>query len=215
VLLGSWVRRLSYTLSVLVLALSVLTLRAVRDGEAAMAESDRAFNQGKLGDAILHARRAALSYAPGAPHTVLALARLRAIAVGSEGAGDRPTARLAWGAIRAAAFGARHVMTPYRSELEEADEALARLAVPSSEPDPEARERAKEAARRALARIPGPTPMGSSVLVLGALLSALGLGLVGARGLTRQGELVPKGLVVGLAVFLLGAACWTWAAYRA
>jgi len=215
VLFGPWVRRLSYALAVAVLALLVMTLRAVREGEAAMVESDTAFHRGDLGPAVLHARRAALAYAPGAPHTRVALARLRAVAIGSEGAGDAATARLAWGAIRGAALGARHLTTPYAAELEEANGALARLAAPAGEPDPGVRERAAKAAGEALRRVPGPTPFGSMVLVFGAVLSAIGLFLVGARGFTREGTLIPKGLLVGLLVFAVGAACWTFAAYRA
>jgi hypothetical protein len=213
--LGPWVRRLSFALAVVVLAVVVLTLRAVREGEAAMLESDAAFNRGDLADAVLHARQAALAYAPGAPHTVQALARLRAIGVGSESVGDRTTARLAWGAIRASALGARHVTVPYARELAEANEALARLSLPSGDLDAAARQRAVQAARKALAKVPGPTPLDSAVLLAGALLSSVGLLLVGARGITREGRVLPRGLALGLAVFTVGAACWTWAAYRA
>lgn len=214
-LLGPWVRRLSYMLAVVALALLVMTLRAVREGDAAMAESDAAFHRGDLGLAILHARRAALAYAPGAPHTRAALGRLRAVAIGSEGAGDAATARLAWGAIRGAALGARHVTTPYAAELEEANGALARLAAPLAEGDPGARERASSRAREALRGVPGPTALSATILVLGAVLCAAGLFLIGARGFTREGRVISKGLVVGLVVFAVGAACWTFAAYRA
>jgi len=215
VLLGPWVRRLSYALAVAVLALLAMTLRAVREGEAAMVECDAAFNRGDLGPAVLHARRAALAHAPGAPHTRVALARLRAIAIGSEGAGDAATARLAWGAIRGAALGARHLTTPYEAELEEANGALARLAAKATDLDAGARERASKKAAEALRGVPGPTPLGSVTLLFGAVLSAVGLFLVGSRGFTREGSLIPKGLVVGLLVLAVGAACWTFAAYRA
>ncbi len=212
---GVWVRRLSYGFAVLVVALAVMTFRAVREGEEALAASDRAFNQGDLADATLHARRAALAYAPGAPHTRAALARLRAIAVGSEGAGELATARLAWSAIRSAALGTRHVTTPYASELDEANRALERLATPTDAADPSARSRAEAAARRALERTPGPSPGAVGGLLFGAALAALGLWLVAARGITREGRPVVRGLLLGLAVLAVGAACWTWAAYRA
>ena len=100
-----------------VIALGVMTYRAVRDGNQALRASDLAFNRGDLADAVLHARRAATAYAPGAPHTRAARERLRAIAVGSEAAGDAETARLAWGALRAAALETRHVTVPYAAEL--------------------------------------------------------------------------------------------------
>jgi hypothetical protein len=204
-LVGTWVRRLSYGLLVLVVALVAMTLRAVREGESAL----------DLPGATLEARRAALSYAPGAPHTRLALARLRAIAVGSEGAGDQETARLAWGAIRAAALGARHLTTPYAAELEEANQALARSMVPPGMADPAARSRAEAAARKALATAPGPSPWAALPLLIGAALAAVGLLLVATRGITRDGRILTRGLLVGVAVLLLGAACWTFAAYRA
>lgn len=210
-----WVRRLSYGLLVFVVALIAMTLRAVREGESALAASDAAFHRGDLADATLEARRAALAYAPGAPHTRLAMARLRAIAVGSEAAGDQEAARLAWGAVRAAALGARHVTTPYAAELEEADRALARSMVPPGVDDPGARSRAEAAARKALAAVPGPSPWAALPLLAGAVLAAIGLFLVATRGITREGRLLTRGMVVGLAVLAVGAACWTLAAYRA
>jgi hypothetical protein len=210
-----WVRRLSYGLLVLVVALIAMTLRAVREGESAMQASDAAFHRGDLGNATLEARRAALAYAPGAPHTRLAMVRLRAIAIGSEGAGDAESARLAWGAIRAAALGARHVTTPYAEELEEANQALARSMVPAGLDDPAARSRAEAVARQALAAAPGPSPWAAVPLLLGAALSGLGLLLVATRGITRDGRILPRGLGLGLIVLCVGAACWTFAAYRA
>jgi hypothetical protein len=213
--LGSWLRRLSYGLLVFVVALTAMTLRAVREGDAALEASDTAFHKGDLAGATLEARRAALAYAPGAPHTRLAMARLRAIAVGSEGAGDPETARLAWGAIRAAALGARHVTVPYSTELEEANQALARSMVPPAVVDPASRAKAEAAARQALAVTPGPSPWAALPLLVGAALAAIGLFLVATRGVTRDGRILTRGLVLGLAVLTLGAACWTFAAYRA
>lgn len=210
-----WVRRLSYALLVLVVALVAMTLRAVREGESALEASDAAFHRADLPNATLEARRAALAYAPGAPHTRLALARLRAIAVGSEGAGDQETARLAWGAIRAAAIGTRHFTTPYAAELAEANQALARAMVPSGLDDAAARARAAAVARKALADAPGPSPWAALPLLSGAVLAALGLFLVATRGITRDGRVLRPGFALGLAVLVLGAACWTFAAYRA
>jgi hypothetical protein len=135
--------------------------------------------------------------------------------VGSEGVGDVASARLAWGAIRAAAVETRSLTEPYASERAEADQALARLASQPVNADAEAHARAVEKARAALQDLPGPAPLGSALLVLGLGTAALGLGLVAARGLTREGRLVPRGFVVGALVFALGVACWTFAAYRA
>jgi hypothetical protein len=208
-------RRASLALLLLVLALGVMTFRVVRDGEDALARSNEAFNRGDLANAVLFARRAAIAYAPGAPHTRAALARLRAIAVGSEGVGDLASARLAWGAIRAAAVETRFLVEPYRTERGEADQALARLLAGSGSSDGATSERALARAREALARIPGPSPADSLVLLLGFGLSALGVGLVAARGLTREGRVIPRAFTLGLLLFAAGVACWTFAAYRA
>lgn len=211
----SLARRASFLLTVLVVALGAMTFRVVRDGEAALAESDAAFHRGDLSNAVLYARRAAIAYAPGAPHTRAALKRLRAVAVGSEGVGDMGSARLAWGAIRAAAVETRGFTEPYANERAEADQALARLSAAPLRADAEAHARAVERARALLEQLPGPSPVGSALLVLGLVTAALGLGLVAARGLTREGRLVPRGFILGTVVFALGVACWTFAAYRA
>lgn len=208
-------RRASFLLTLLVVALGAMTFRVVRDGDAALAESDAAFHRGDLSNAVLYARRAAIAYAPGAPHTRAALERLRAVAVGSEGVGDIGSARLAWGAIRAAAVETRGLTEPYASARAEADQALSRLAGAPSSADAEAHARAVESARALLEELPGPSPLASALLLLGFGTAAVGLGLIAARGLTREGRLVPRGFVAGTVVFAVGVACWTFAAYRA
>ena len=208
-------RHVSLALTLVVLTLGVMTFRVVRDGEAALAESDAAFHRGDLANAVLFARRAAISYAPGAPHTRAALARLRAVAVGSEGVGDVGSARLAWGAIRSAAVETRSLTEPYADERREADQALARLSAVPVATDPEIQARAVERARRSLLTLPGPSPLSSVFLVVGFGTAALGLVLVALRGLTREGRLLWRGFALGVAVFVVGVACWTFAAYRA
>lgn len=208
-------RHASLALTLVVLALGVMTFRVVRDGEAALTESDAAFHRGDLANAVLFARRAAIAYAPGAPHTRAALARLRAVAIGSEGAGDIASARLAWGAIRSAAVETRSLTEPYAAERAEADQALARLSAVPVAADAEVKARAVERARRTLLTLPGPSPLSSVLLVAGFGTAALGLALVALRGLTREGRLLWRGFAFGVAVFVLGVACWTLAAYRA
>jgi hypothetical protein len=208
-------RYASLALTLAVLALGAMTFRVVREGEAALVESDAAFNRGDLANAVLHARRAAIAYAPGAPHTRAALARLRAVAVGSEGVGDTASARLAWGALRGAALETRAFTEPYAAEREEADRALARLQSDPPASDPDARSRAIANAREALSRIPGPSAGGTLLLLVGFALAGGGLGWVAARGLTREGRLIPRAFTLGALVFALGVACWTLAAYRA
>ena len=208
-------RRASFLLTLVVVALGAMTFRVVRDGETALAESDAAFHRGDLANAVLYARRAAIAYAPGAPHTRAALKRLRAVAVGSEGVGDLGSARLAWGAIRAAAVETRSFMEPYASARAEADQALARLASAPGNADAEAHARAVAKARALLEELPGPSPLASTLLLVGLATAAVGLGLVALGGLTREGRVVPRGFILGAFVFALGVACWTFAAYRA
>src|SRR5687767_80239 len=185
-----------------------MTYRAVRDGKRELDASDAAFHRGDLSTAVVHARRAATAYAPGAPHTRAAVERLRAVAVGSEAAGDRDNARLAWGALRAAALETRHVTTPYAAELDEANDRLERLA---STPSPPSQPRAGPVGRRlerALARVPGPPAWGSALPSIGFALAAGGLFWVATLGLTREGRIVWQKVAVGLGMFLAGALLW-------
>ncbi len=55
--------------------MAAVTARAVNDGEGQMRRSDAAFNRGDLLESMLHARGAAVMYAPGAPHVARAYAR--------------------------------------------------------------------------------------------------------------------------------------------
>jgi hypothetical protein len=209
------VRGASVALIALVIALGAMTYRAIREGTDELAASDLAFNRGDLAGAVLHARRAATAYAPGAPHTRSARERLRAVAVGSEAAGNTETARLAWGALRAAALETRHVTVPYESELREANERLERLAAPTQKPADGGRERAELALRGALERVPGPPAWASGLLFLGFVVALTGLGVVGVRGLTRDGRIVPGTLALGVGLFAAGALLWAIAVYRA
>ncbi|HEX6273695.1 MAG TPA: hypothetical protein VFZ53_11665 [Polyangiaceae bacterium] len=208
------VRGASGAMLVGVVALGVMTYRAVRDGDEALTASDAAFNRGELAESVLYARRAAIAYAPGAPHTRVALERLRAIAVGSEAAGDAEIARLSWGAIRAAALETRHVTIPYAAELDEANERLERLAKGTAQAAA-ARARAEPELRAALARVPGPSAAASAALVIGFVLALGGLLFVAALGLTRDGRIVRQKLFYGLGMFVAGALLWAIAVYRA
>jgi hypothetical protein len=209
------VRGLSSALVVAVVALAAMTYRAVSEGTPELALSDAAFNRGELADAVLHARRAATAYAPGAPHTRAALERLRAVAVGSEAVGDAQTARLAWGALRGAALETRHIGVPYEAELHEANSRLEHLAARTPEGDEAERARNARRLRSALSRVPGPSPWAAATLVCGFALALGGLGVVGVLGLTRDGRIVRDKLGLGLAVFLAGAVLWAIAVYRA
>lgn len=131
-----WLRGIALGLMLAVLALAVVTARAVSNGEAELKKSDVAFDQGRLTAALEHARRAAVDYAPGAPHVARAYARMIAIAVGAEARGKHQLALAAWRAVRGAALETRHLWIPRRRELERANRSLARLeAMPPPPPD--------------------------------------------------------------------------------
>jgi hypothetical protein len=211
---GIWVRRASFALLAMILALGVMTYRALRDGAAELEHSERAFDRGDLPDAVLHARRAVIAYAPGVPHVRAGVERLQAVAVGAEAAGDLRSARLAWGALRGALLEVRHLRQPLAADLAEADKNLARLAVArvaevpaSGGPD--------GTIRRELARTPGVPAWASALLSAGFLLALAGLSLVASAGVTREGRVLRRSFALGLVLFVLGAACWTFAAYQA
>jgi hypothetical protein len=211
-----WLRRSAGALLLIVAAFGVVTARAVVEGERAMRRSDAAFDRGELREAIVEARRAAILYAPGAPHVAAAYTRLEAIATGAESAGQRRTAAQAWRAVRAAALETRHVRVVYASELERANRHLARLEadalVRSEDAEPEA---AFGSARVALERDDAPRARWILALLAGFLLSAAGLVLAVWRGLDAQGRLTPARGWPGLLVLLAGVVCWTVAVYRA
>lgn len=198
----------------IVVILGVMTYRAVRDGRTALENSELAFDRGDLPNAVLHARKAVLAYAPGVPHVRAGVARLRAVAVGAEAAGDLASARLAWGALRGALLEVRHLRQPLAADLGEADRNLARLAARRAG-GAATSEGADAAIRRELERVPGIAAWASAVLVAGFLLSMSGLGVVALAGITREGRILPTPFSIGLALFVAGAACWTLAAYQA
>ena len=124
-------RGLSYRLglasALLLVIFALATLRTLWRGDAEMAASDRAFDQGELELALRHARRAATAYVPGAAHVDAAYARLQALGLGAERARDAALATSAWRAQRSAALESRHLWQPRQRELTRADQNLARL----------------------------------------------------------------------------------------
>jgi hypothetical protein len=86
--------------AILMLGLAAVVVRLSLEGERAMAQSDVEFDQGRLRESLLFARRAASLYAPRLGHVTRADARLDAIAIGAESAQRQDIAVLAWQAIR-------------------------------------------------------------------------------------------------------------------
>ncbi len=211
-----WLRRLSSLLFFVVLCGAVFTARVVLEGQSELAASDAAFDAGKLEASLEHARESATLYAPGAPHVELAYERLTALALGSEAAGQPKVAALAWQAVRSAALESRHVWLPRSEELERANENLARLQALSQEGTDDAqRGKAQARALRRLNADDAPSPTWIAVLGLGFVLSLCGLGLFAFQGLGAKGQLALGRGRLGIALFAIGAACWTLAAYKA
>jgi len=97
---GPWKKRVFLTGVSVALTLVTLGVVLVRRGEAALAESDRAFHAGDLRVAVWEAKAAALAYVPGSAHVQKSTARLEAIARGAAAEGRWDLARLAWDALR-------------------------------------------------------------------------------------------------------------------
>lgn len=209
-------RRLLLAAFVFVLVGAALTARVILEGESELSASDAAFNRGELESSLDHARRSATLYAPGAPHVTHAYERLTAIALGAESAGQAKIAFLAWQAVRSAALESRHLWLPRKQELDQADQNLARLEALSRNVSDVDRPKSQS---RALARLTaddeGPDPGWIAVLATGFLLALTGLSLAAFRGLDANGEVRLARARWGLLLFLIGAACWTLAAYRA
>jgi hypothetical protein len=205
-----WLWRVALALGVAVLCSCVLLTRLVTGGERAMQDSDEAFDAGEVALAAQHARRAATSYVPGAPHVSLAYERLRAVAVGAEAAGKPQIARSAWGAMRAAAIETRHLYTPAAAELAEADEHLLRLAAAEiGNAEAAAPERATPPRRPR--EIHGSSAW--ALVLFGSMLAlAFGAALTTGRGGGARGRFTGRA-AWGLAVSAAGAVAWVCAVW--
>lgn len=87
-------------MGVLFFGVVLLCLRFSVEADHALQMSDREFDQGRLRESLLLARRAGFLMAPQLRHLSRAMARLDAIAVGAEATGRREIAVLAWQSIR-------------------------------------------------------------------------------------------------------------------
>ena len=194
---------------------AALSARVILEGQAELAASDVAFNDGDLRPALEHARRSATLYAPGAPHVERAYERLIAIALGAEAAGQPKTAFLAWQGVRSAALESRHVWVSHTAELERANENLSRLETLARGIGDADQGKVQQQALSRLSADSAPAPGWIAVLGGGFLLALLGLALFAFQGLDKAGKVSVRRAQVGLALFVIGAACWTLAAYKA
>jgi len=211
---GPWLRRSAMVLVLVVLTLGTLTARVVVDGERALASSDEAFDRGDVRAATVHARRAAVLYAPGAPHVEAAYRRLIAIASGAEAAGQSELAIQAWQAVRSAALETRHVWIPREDELRRANQNLKRLQSLAGR-SPEERKATAQAATRELERDDAPRAPWITLLAMGFLLAVAGFSVITWRGVTPDGDLVPGAMRMGVVIVMVGVACWIMAVLNA
>jgi hypothetical protein len=217
----TWLPRAAAGVLMAVLVLGLITARAIALGEAEMASSDASFNEGDLPNALLHARRAAVLYAPGAPHVSAAYERMTAIATGAEASGNAEIARSAWRAIRGDLIETQHVVVPDRELLERANRNLARLEADelkgralSKTAFPEQRAD-YERALRELGAAGRSRTFGISLLLLGLMLWFGGLTWFVLRAFVRGGSAVHWARArIGLILACAGAACWTVAVLR-
>jgi hypothetical protein len=214
---GRMVRSVTVALLLITLALGVVTLNVVTEGERALTKSDAAFDRGEVEEALAQAQRAAMLYAPGAPHRSPAYERMAAIAVGSERQGNSGLALRAWRAIRGAALETRHAWVTEPKWLALANDNLARLQAQglAKELQLADRQAAQQEILGLLQRDESPRVVWVLVLGVGLLLTVLGLGWGIASGVTVDGLVLWERLKgPGLAT-VIGLVCWMLAVIRA
>jgi hypothetical protein len=214
---GRVLRSLTVALLLITLALGVVTLNVVTEGERALTKSDAAFDRGEVEEALAQAQRAAMMYAPGAPHRAAAYERMAAIAVGSERQGNSGLALRAWRAIRGAALETRHAWLTEPQWLSLANENLARLQAQGLAKELQVADR--QAAQREILSLlqRDESPRVAWVIVLGAglLLTVLGLAWSISSSVTRDGLVLWERLKGPGALTVLGLVCWMLAVIRA
>lgn len=209
------VRRLSMVAIALALPAGGCVAKAVVEGRAELRESLR-LREEDVGQAIVHARRAASWYVPLASHTDDAHRELTELATAAERRGDRENALFAWRSIRAASLSTRWLVEPYRQKRLLADAAIARLSSEEPPPSPLASQKLgpRELERLHaswLARDDAPRPLWVLVMLLGLAGWAGGAYSFVTRGMTERGRLVPEVAkraamvaAAGVGMFVLG-----------
>jgi hypothetical protein len=210
-----WRRLAALGLLLPVIVLAVITVHASSRGEREMVLSDAAFRRADLELAVAHARRAAILYAPGAPHVEAAYARLVAIAVGSEATGRPQTAERAWRAVRGAILETQHLWIPRRDLLERANHRLAALERSALGHDSDAQRVSDPEPIAALEANPATRLGWSGILVSGLLLWCAGLAGLALRGVGADGAWRLGQARWALLMLALGVACWTLAVLQA
>lgn len=208
------VKRAVAGLAIACLLLGGWTVREVVGGEAALRESDAALVRHSAYDAILHARRSARFYAPGAPHVEDAYRRLIALALAAEEHGERDLALFAWRSVRQAALDTRWIVTPHAADRDRAEREIARLVSVG------AGERAGvdsdvEARQLALLRHDSNPRTAWVIVLVGGLATAGGAFSVAARRVAGPGRVEWRKGIRALTVAAFGIAAWVVAWWRA
>jgi len=185
---------------VAVAALVVTTAREVVIGRDELVRADAEAARSNWQDAIEHARAAAEARAPGSPWPERGFRRLDAIGRDAEARGDRATALSAYGAIRTAAVATRAPGSSATRWRSAAEDALARLDVPTSG----ARAAGdRDSALAAVRRDEAPPAWALGSLAASALATVAGLARLLVVARVGQGARLARGLtMVGVVVYV-------------
>lgn len=170
----------SRSLRVVLVIAAVVTLLVVRgmfEGRAAMRRAYDFDGQGNVEGAMAHALRATKWYVPFASHPREGYDLLRTIARRAESVGDTETALLGWQAIRAGTHATRSLYTPFDDRAREADAQIAVLLATRAQPGidrDKPREKIVQEHRADLARADGPNALVVVVLYAGLFVALFG-----------------------------------------
>lgn len=198
----------SRLLFMLVLLVAAITVRVVWAGEGEIAKSSDALRAGDADDAIVHARAAALWYAPAAPHVRVAYGRLMALGREAEQRKAWRTALAAYRAVVTSFASTRWLIEPHRADAAEAEAAIARIEAKSGARAPlaatEPAAAVEQAQLTALATDVGPSAFWKLVLAASFLAMLAGLAIFLRLGLDETGRVQPARALPALAAAALG-----------
>jgi hypothetical protein len=196
----------------------MLTARVLHQGELELRSADALAASGNLEEAVVHARKSASFFAPGAPHVPAAYARLIAVARLAEGRGDTQTALFAWQAVRTSALSTRWVVVPHKDELAVANASIARLSAKqpalhgSATQDPA---EVQQKLHMLLARQDQPRMPWVFTLLAGFLALSVGFVHMGWKGFVDKDGFQPSRLRIGALLAAIGTAAWALSLWNA
>ena len=199
-------------------AAGLLTARVINQGERDLHAAEALADNGKLEEAVVHARRSASWFVPGAPHVPAAYARMIAIARTAEGYGDTSTALFAWHAVRTSALSSRWVVVPHKDELAVANASIARLtakqpvALGATTRDPAD---IQQTMHTILARNQRTRTPWVIVLLIGFATLSVGLLQIGWKGLGRRTQWSFRPIRTGTILAVVGLTAWALALWNA